>query len=144
VLKRYSSWLWTAVVFQFLTAAIHSLSFFRRPIPQNETERQLFDLMMTYRRDLGGGFQPTMENLFTALSACFPILCLLGGLTIAYCLKKKVTTDILKGIVRIQVVIFGMTFAVMLIFTFLPPIVLTGLVFLLLLAGSFMIPRHAA
>jgi hypothetical protein len=69
---------------------------------------------------------------------------LLGGLTIAYCLKKKVTTDILKGIVRIQVVIFGMTFAVMLIFTFLPPIVLTGLVFLLLLAGSFMIPRHAA
>lgn len=143
MLKRYTFWLWMAVVFQLLTAVVHSISLFVKPVPQNETERQLFDLMMNYRSDAGAGFQPSMANIVTALSSCFTLLCALGGLTNIYLLRKKVAVGILKGITGIQALIFGACFIMMLVFTFLPPIVLTGLIFLFLTAGFFTMQGEA-
>ena len=142
MLKRYTFWLWLAVVFLFLAGLIHSIGLFIGPAPANETERQLFDLMMNYKQDLGAGFQKSMWDLFTALSSCFTFLCLLGGLNITYLLKKKVRLGILKGIVRIHLLVFGVCFVVMAIFTFLPPIVLTGLLVLFLAIGLFTIPSE--
>ena len=141
--KRYTFWLWTAVVFLLLTGAIHAISLFISPTPQNETERQLLALMTSYKQDMGGGFHPTMWNLFTALSSCFTFLCVLGGLTIAYLLKKKATPEILKGIVGIHLLVFAVCFIVMAVFTFLPPIVLTGLCVLFLGLGFLAIPDGA-
>ncbi len=144
MLKRYTFWLWAAVVFQFLTAVIHSLSFIITPELKNDTERQLFDLVSTYKFDMGGGFHPTFGNLFTALSACFPFLFILGGLINAYLLRKKAGIDILKGILLINVIVFGACFVVMAIFTFLPPITLSGIVFVTLLIAYFLISQHEA
>ena len=92
---------------------------------------------------MGAGFHRSMWNLFTALSACFSLVCFLGGLTIAYLLKKKAPTGILKGIVRIHLLVFTACFVLMVVFTFLPPIVLTGLIVLLLAIGLFMIPSES-
>jgi hypothetical protein len=144
MLKRYTFWLWMAVVFMFLTGAVHSISLFVSPEPGNEVERQLLELMNTYKNDFGAGFYPTMGNLFTALSSCFSLLCLLGGLTNAYLLKKKVEAGILKGIVWINLLVFGIAFVMMLIFTFLPPIVLTGLIALFLMLALITISRSKA
>lgn len=132
-----------AVVFMFLTGAVHSISLFVRPVPGNEVERQLVELMATYKNDLGAGFHPTMSNLFTALSSCFSLLCLLGGLTNAYLLKKKIGAGVLKGIVWVNLLVFGICFVMMLVFTFLPPIVLTGLIVLFLMLALITFPRAA-
>jgi ABC-type spermidine/putrescine transport system permease subunit I len=140
MLKRYTFWLWLAVVFLSLTGVIHSIGLFIRPTPGNEVERQMLDLMMNYKQDFGAGFHTSMWNLFIALSSCFTFLCLLGGLTLAYLLKKRVAPDVLKGIVRIQLLVFGICFIVMSVLTFLPPIVLTGLCVLFLAIGSVMFP----
>jgi len=43
----------------------------------------------------------------------------------------------LRGITLINVIVFGGIFAVMAFFTFLPPIILTGLILVTLLAGYF-------
>jgi hypothetical protein len=137
MLKRYTFWLWTAVALLFLTAAVHSLSLFVSPTPENEAERMLHELFTTYQKDLGGGFHRTFSDLFTALSSCFSFVCLLGGLINAYLLKKKVSAEILRGITLINVIVFGGIFAVMAFFTFLPPIILTGLILVTLLAGYF-------
>ena len=142
MLKRYRFWLWTAVVFLFLTALIHSLSFIAKPTPQNETERQLFDLLANYKSDFGAGFQRTTKDLFTGLSACFSLVCLLGGATVAYLERKKTEVHILRGVVGINVLVFGTCFVVMAVFTFLPPIVLTGLIFLCLSITYFLIPKQ--
>src|SRR4030095_4981602 len=144
MLKRYTFWLWAAVVLLFLTAAVHSLSLFVSPTPENESERMLHELFTTYQKDLGGGFYRTFSDLFTALSSCFSFVCLLGGLINAYLLRKKVSVDILRGIVLINVVVFGAIFAVMAFFTFLPPIILTGLIFVSLLVAYFTIPKAEA
>jgi hypothetical protein len=133
--KRFSFWLWLAVVFQLLTCAIHSIGLFVTPSPANETERQLIDLMLHYKLDMGAGFHRSMWNLFVALSSCFSLLCLLGGLTNIYLLKKKVEASIVKGLVGIQLLVFGICFGVIVALTFLPPMVLTGLVLASLLGA---------
>ena len=144
MLKRHTFWLWIAVVFLLLTGAFHSTSLFISPTPQDETERQLLALMASHKLEMGPGFHPTMGNLFTALSSCFTFLCLLAGLTVAYLLKKKVVPDILKGIVVINLLVVGACFIVMAVFTFLPPIVLTGLCVLFLAIGLITIPRGSS
>lgn len=144
MLKRYTFWLWLAVIFLFLTAIIHSIGLFVSPSPGNEVERQMLDLMMNYKQDLGAGFHPSMWNLFIALSSCFTFLCLLAALILAYLLKTKVATGILKGIIRIHLLVFAVCFLVMATFTFLPPILLTGLVVLFLALSLISISRASA
>src|SRR5262245_13323033 len=143
MLKRFTFWLWLAIVFQLLNALGHSLSFLISPVPANETERQLIELMNNYRMDMGAGIHRSMQQLFTALSACFPLLFLLGGLNNIYCLKKKVDTGLLLGFLAIQIIVFGICFGVMAVFTFMPPIVLSGLVFFALAAAFFLTPGEA-
>jgi hypothetical protein len=142
MLKRYRFWLWTAVIVLLLNALIHSVTLFIEPAAQDETQRQLFDLMANYKQDFGAGFKRSTKELVTALSACFSMLCLLGGLTLAYLLRKQADARIVKGIVGVHVLVFGICFAVMAAFTFLPPIVLTGAIFLSLLLTYFLIPQQ--
>src|SRR5258705_3270964 len=142
MLKRYRFWLWLAVVFLVLTALIHATSLFLQPAAQNETERQLFDLLANYKQDPGAGFRRSTNELVTALSACFSLACLLGRLTLAFLLRKQAEVRIMKGVVGIHVLVFGICFAVMAVFTFLPPLVFTGLVFLYLFLGYFLMPRR--
>jgi hypothetical protein len=144
MLKRYTLWLWIAIVFMLLTAAVHSVTLFVQPAPQNETERQLLQLMTAYRNDFGAGFHPTTANLVTALSSCFSLLCLFGGLLNAYLIKKRVGAEIMRGVIAIDLLVFGICFIVMAVFTFLPPIVLTGLIALFLTIALLTVLRASS
>ncbi|MCI0750830.1 MAG: hypothetical protein L0Y35_03250 [Flammeovirgaceae bacterium] len=143
-MKNYRSWLITSVVFQLLTAGVHSIALFVTPLPQNDTEKQLFDLMQNYRSDMGAGFSPSTFELMTALSSCFTLVYLMGGLTTWFLLRKKVAVDILKGVIGIQVLILGTCFFIMLFLTFLPPVVLTGIVFFCLSASYFLLAKRSS
>ena len=139
--KRFSFWMYTTVVLQLFTAVFHSLSFIIKEEPANDTERQLHELLTTYHKDLGAGFHPTMMNLFISLSACFALLYLFGGLTNGFLMKKKAGSHILKGILNISLIVFGICFALMVGFTFLIPITCTGLVFIALVAARLTLPK---
>lgn len=141
MLKRYTFWLTTAVVFQFINAVLHSLSLFIDLPPANETERQLIDLLNNYKFDMGEGFHPTFSNMFTALSSCFSFVCLLSGLTLGYLMLKHAEPQLMKGIIGINLIVFGAIFVVMAVFTFLLPIILTGLIFFSLLAAYIFVPK---
>lgn len=141
MLKRYTFWFSAAVIFQFLTGLIHSVSLFINSEPTNDTERQLDMLISTYKLDLGAGFHPTYASLFLALSSCFTFLCLFAALTNGYLLFKHTEPSVMRGIIGINVVIFGAVFAMMAFFTFLPPIVCTGLIFINLLAAFVVVPK---
>jgi hypothetical protein len=141
MLKRYTFWLWVALVFQFLTGGIHALTLFGTPVGANPTEHQMFDLMINYRLDLGGGIHRSFWDLFRALSTCFSLLCLLGVLTNIYFLRKKVDPGVIKGLVGIQLVVFAIGLAVIAALTFWLPIILTALVVLFLAITYFTTPR---
>ncbi len=141
MLRRYTFWLSAAVIFMFLTAAFHAISLFVKLEPANETERQLIELVTTYRMDAGAGFHPSFGNLMTALSSCFSFACLLGGLTLGYLMIKHTEPNVMKGIIGINMIVFAAIFVMMAVFTFLPPIVCTGLIFFNLVAAYIVVPK---
>ncbi len=143
MLKRYTFWTKLAAVFQILSAAAHSMSFLKEPEPANEHERQMIDLMTGCHMKMGGGFEPTMYDILNALSACFPLFYLLGAVVLFFLLRKNVGTDVMRGMLTIQVLFFGFAFALMAWLTFPPPIIMTGLVFLFLLIARVTVPSSS-
>lgn len=136
MIRSFKFWLWVVIGFQILTAIFHTIGIVVTPGIRNETERQLYDLMTNYRIDAGGGFTPSMSNLVTALSSCFTLLCVFGALINLFLLRKNAPAEIVSGILLINILIFGVCFALMAVFTFLPPIVMTGLIFVSLLIAA--------
>ena len=82
-------WLKAASILQILTAAVHSLSFIASPQSTDETEKQMIDLMTTYKMNMGAGFTPTMFDIFNSVSAGFALLFLFGGVMNWYLWRKK-------------------------------------------------------
>ena len=140
-MKKYTIWLKTAAIFQFINVVIHIASLFISPAPNNDTEKQLFTLMDTYRFNLGAGFRHTMSELTLVFSACLCLLCLLGGLLNWYLLQKKVAPEIMKWVIIINLIVFGILSVLTIIFTFLLPIISIGLIVLFLMLSLFTINK---
>ncbi|TMI97875.1 MAG: hypothetical protein E6H08_01305 [Bacteroidetes bacterium] len=140
-MKQYTTWLKTAAIMQLITALIHATTLFVTLPTNNETEKQLLTLMDTYKFDLGAGFHRTMGELLLALSACLCLVCLLGSLLNWYLLRKKVEPEIMKGVININLVVFGILFGLTTTFAFLLPIILSGLIFLFLIFSRLSINR---
>jgi uncharacterized membrane protein YphA (DoxX/SURF4 family) len=133
--KKFSFFIIAATVSQFLTAGFHSMSLFVQPEAKNDTEKQLIELSTNYHPDAGMGFHPSLNELFTGLSACFTLLCLFAALLNLFFKKKNLPVPQWRGFLLIQTAVFGILFAVMAVFTFLPPIVCTGLIFIFCLGA---------
>lgn len=140
MLKKYNFWIKAAIAFQLLTAAFHSLSFLNKPVAANETEQQLIDLMSGYEMTMGAGFTPTMLDLFNSMSACFVLLLLFGATVNWFMLRQQAELRIWKGLIHIELVVFGVCFLVMVFLAFLPPVVCTGLIFSSLMMARFTFP----
>lgn len=93
--------------------------------------------MNTYKMDMGAGFHPTMMTFFLALSSCFTLICILAGWLNIYLKKKNTPIAVMNGIMGINTIIFGICFIIMAFLTFLPPTLLTGLIFLCSLVAYF-------
>lgn len=126
-----------AIGLQFLTAAVHSLSFLRSPQGKNEVEKQMIDLMYNHKMDMGAGFHRSMGQVFTSISLCFTLIFLLGALINLYLIRMHAPVNLVRGIVGIEALIFAAVFLGAVFFAFLPPAVFTGLVFLSLGVSYF-------
>ncbi len=144
MLKKYTFWLKTAATLQILTAMLHSLSFINKPQGTNDTEKQMITLMTTNKMDMGAGFTPTMYDIITSMSIGFALMLVLGGVINWFLLRKNAGPEILRGIIVINCIVFGISFIANIFLTFLPPIVCTGLIFFTLLISYFSIPRKVS
>ena len=141
-MRKYTTWLKTAAILQFIAAVMHAITLFVPLPPKNETEKQLSTLIDTYKFDLGAGFHRTMGDMVLALSACFSLVCLLGGLQNWYLIRKKVEPEIMKGVITINLIVFGILFGLVATCAFLPPIILIGLIVLLLIFSRMTIHKN--
>jgi hypothetical protein len=126
-----------------MIAIIHATTLFVSLPPGNNTEKQLFTLMDTYMFDFGAGFRRTMNELTLVFSACFCLFFLFGGLLNWYLLRKKVEPQIMKGVITINLIIFGISFVLIAVFSFLLPIILTGLIIIFLILARFTISKNS-
>jgi len=133
--KNKPTWLLIAAILQYLTAALHTSGLSVEQTASNDTEAQLLKLMNEYKIELGAGFHPSMQNLFTSMSISFSLFIVFGGILDHFLWKRNPEAGLLKGIVLIQTMIFGIVFLTMACLTFLIPIICTGLIFLSLLVA---------
>ncbi|MGZ8553038.1 MAG: LIC_13387 family protein, partial [Chitinophagaceae bacterium] len=124
--------------YQLLTAIFHSISFFVKEKPGNETEKQLIELVKDYKIEMGAGIKRSFGQLFIGVSACFTMIYILGAVINWYFLQTTVGPAVWKGLILIELLAYGIVFLLQIKFTFLPPIIVTGLVFLFL-AGTYFI-----
>lgn len=116
-------------ILMFITGGLHSISLFFQIEPENEIQKQMFALVYTHKLESGAGFAPTFGDIHLALSSCFTILYFMTGVLNFYLLRQKLESSVWKGILLIEMIFFGAAFFMMLAFTFLPPVILTGLTF---------------
>ena len=140
-MKNYKIWFKIAINAQFIAAGLHALSLFISLPATNETEKQLTTLMDNYKFDLGAGFHRTMSEMTLVFSACFSLVCLLGGLVNWYLLKKKVEPEVLKGVINVNLIVFGILLVLVLTNAFLFPILLIGLIFFFLILSRLTISK---
>lgn len=138
---KYSTWLKTAAIVQLAAAIIHAVTLFVTLPPSNETEKQLFTLMDTYKFDFGAGFHRTMGEMVFTLSTCYCLVCLLGGLVNWYLLRKKAGSEIIRGVININLLVFGILLGLTIAFTFLLPITLSALIFLFLIFSRLTVTK---
>ncbi len=141
MLKRYTFWLSAALLFQLITGVVHLLSLFLTPTITDDTHRQILTLVTSYKIKAGGGFTPTYYNLFTAFSSCFTFLCIFAALTNGYLLIKHTEPSVMRGIIGINVAVFGLVLLTFVYFTFPALIFLAGLIFVNLLAALIVVPK---
>ncbi len=127
-MNKYKFWIKTGIVFQMLATIFHSLSLINDSSPANETESQLLVLMKNYKFDLGLGFFKSMNDIMTSFSISFSLLLLFSVCINWFLLKKNVDIYMWKGIIIINLIIFSVCFLTMTVYTFLPPIICTGLI----------------
>ncbi|MGZ8516004.1 MAG: LIC_13387 family protein [Chitinophagaceae bacterium] len=135
---NFSYWIWGTIITQLLTAIFHSISFFVKEKPGNETEKQLIELVKDYKIEMGAGIKRSFGQLFIGVSACFTMIYILGAVINWYLLQTTVGPAVWKGLILIELLAYGIVFLLQIKFTFLPPIIVTGLVFLFL-AGTYFI-----
>jgi len=68
----------TGAVILVLLGLVHCLSLIKTPVPANDTERQLLDLMASYTFDLMGS-RRSMDNLLRGFSITFALCVLAMG-----------------------------------------------------------------
>jgi hypothetical protein len=136
MLSNFSFWIWGTIIAQLLTAIFHSLSFFVKEKPRNDKEKQLIDLVGGYKIDMGAGIKRTFQELFIGVSTCFTFIYIFGAALNWYFFYSGISPEVWKGFILIELIVYGIVFFLQVRFTFLPPIIVTGLVFLFL-AGTY-------
>ena len=101
-----------------IVGLVHSLSFFAKQVPANDTERQLLDLMANYRFNLMGSMR-SMNNLLRGFSISFMLAALvMGAVDLVLCRERAA---LLKRVALVNTIWLATMTVVSLRYFFLMP-----------------------
>lgn len=130
----------TGAVLLLLLGLAHSLSLFEKPVPANETERQLLDLMSNYRFNLMGSMR-SMDNLLRGFSISFMIGMLgLGALDLVLARERA---GLLKLVALVNIIWLAAMTAVALRYFFVFPITCLAVALLIFALAWLKLPASA-
>jgi hypothetical protein len=131
----------TGAVVLVILGLIHSLSLIRELVPANDTERQLFHLMDTYRFNLMGSMR-TMTELFRGFSVCFTVASI--GLGVLDLSLLREPSALLKRVALIHVLWLGALVVIALKYFFAAPLAFQALALAIFAAAWIKLPgKHA-
>ncbi len=108
----------TGAVVLVLLGLVHSVSLFEKPVPANDTERQLLDLMSNYKFNLMGSMR-SMDNLLRGFGVFFMVGMI--GLGVLDLLLARERSGLLKRVALINAILLAVMTAVSLRYFFAAP-----------------------
>jgi len=120
---------------------VHSLSLVKAPVPSNDTERQLLDLMFNYRFNLLGSMR-SMQDLMTGYSIAF-LLAALGLGAVDLSLRRE-PAELIKRIAIVNALWLAAMTAVSLRYFFAAPTSFLAAALILFLLAAVTLPRTGA
>jgi hypothetical protein len=126
MLKNYLTWHKAAAWMTLLTGCVHSLNFFSDPQPQNETEKQLLDLMDNYKMPLPG-FERSMSELVLFFNLNMSFFLIGWGLMNLLIARHFMPSGKDKIFLWFNFGLFTLYFAATYLLTFLLPLIMVGL-----------------
>ena len=108
----------TGAIWLVILALVHSISLFQKPVPGNDTEKQLLGLMSNYRFDLMGSSR-SMAEMLHGFSVAFMLAALgIGALDI---LVMRERAGLVKRVALMNAIWLGAMTAVSLRYFFAAP-----------------------
>ena len=108
----------TGAVMLLLLGVVHSLSLLGKPTPANETERQLLDLMSSYKFNVMGSMR-SMDNFMRGFSISFMLATwVMGAVNLVLCREYA---GLLKRVALVNAIWLAVMTAVSLRYFFIAP-----------------------
>ena len=101
-----------------ILGAVHSISFFQKLLPANDTEKQLLDLMSSYTFNLMGSFR-SMAGMLRGFSVSFMLAAL--GFGVIDLMLSRERAGLLKRVALINIIWLAAMTAVSLHYFFIVP-----------------------
>ena len=120
-----------------LIGLVHSLSLIRNLAPANDTERQLLDLMSSYKFNLVGSMR-SMDNLLRGFSITF-MLSAFGFSAVAFALRRE-RTQVLKRVSLVYSLWLAVMTTVSFLYFFPAPTSFLAIALLLFLGATLALP----
>jgi len=109
----------TGAIGLLLLGLVHSLSLFGKPVPANDAERQLLDLMSTYKFNVMGSMR-SMDDFLRGFSISFMLATfVIGAVDLVLCRERAA---LLKRVALVNTIWLGVMTAVSLRYFFIIPI----------------------
>ena len=132
MLKNYKFWFKAASWALFVTGLLHSLSLIQKPVGENETERQLIDLMTTYKL---GGVNRTFYELYFFFSLSMTMFTLfVAGLNLLFA-KYYMPSEHERKWITANLIFWTIFLVPLNLFTFIIPITCYAVCWLLFLCA---------
>jgi hypothetical protein len=124
-------------VWLVLLGLVHGLSLFAKPVPANDTERQLLDLMVNYKLNVTGSMR-SMDNFLRGFSISFMLGALvMGALNLALCREGA---GLLKRVALINTIWLAAMIVVSLRYFFVVPTSFLAVALLIFAAAWLKLP----
>jgi hypothetical protein len=131
----------TGAVLLVLIGLVHSLSLFGKPVPANDTEKQLLDLMVNYKFSLMGSLR-SMADLMRGFSVSFTVAAL--GFGVLDLLLSRERAGLLKRVALINTIWLAAMIAVSLVYFFAVPTSFLAAAFLIFALAWLKLPAEGA
>ncbi len=131
----------TGAVALLILGAVHSISFFQKLLPANDTEKQLLNLMSNYKFNLAGSFR-SMDDLMTGFSVSFMLAALGFGLFDLLLFRER--TGLLKRAALANMIWLAAMTVVSLHYFFVVPVSFLAAALLIFVLAWWKLPAEGA
>jgi len=141
-LRAFRSMFYTGTVVQLVSVAVHFFGMTRKHQPASGQEKMLYDLLHTYRFDLGAGFVRTMSDFLLGFGLVYGVFVLFLGLINLLAIRQAGDSRFLRSLCWLNVMCMATVAAIAFQFFFLVPLLFSLVPFLAFLGAGLTSPRQ--